>query len=171
MSAQNSRCIVRPVRCPYCSSLEDKVVDSRAADDGAAIRRRRECLSCSRRYTSFERVEEVALMVVKRNGTREPFHRAKILAGLRSATKNLSISAAQIESVASEVEETLRLDGHEVESAKIGLTVLERLREVDGVAYVRFASVYKNFTDPAEFAREVHLLTKSTEPKPPIEGF
>lgn len=109
-------------------------------------------------------------MVVKRNGTREPFHRGKIVAGLRSATKNLSVSAGQIESVASEVEETLRLDGQEVASAKIGLTVLERLRQVDGVAYVRFASVYKNFTDPADFAREVHLLTKSTEPKPPAEG-
>jgi transcriptional repressor NrdR len=155
------------MRCPWCSCVDDKVVDSRAADDGSAIRRRRECLSCSRRFTSFERIEDVALVVVKRNDTREPFDRTKTLAGLRAATKNLSITDAQLESIASEVEEELRLEGPETTSERIGLAVLNRLKLVDGVAYLRFASVYKNFTDPGDFAREASLLTKSTDPKPP----
>jgi transcriptional repressor NrdR len=154
------------VRCPWCSGVDDKVVDSRATDDGSAIRRRRECLACSRRFTSFERIEDVALIVVKRNDTRESFDRSKIFHGLRSATKNLSISTEQLDSVANEVEEALRLEGPETTSERIGLAVLERLRAIDGVAYLRFASVYKNFTDPADFAREAKLLTKSTAPKP-----
>jgi transcriptional repressor NrdR len=154
------------MRCPWCSCVDDKVVDSRAADDGSAIRRRRECLSCSRRFTSFERIEDVALVVVKRNDTRESFDRTKTLAGLRSATKNLSISDEQLQSIASEVEEELRLEGPETTSERIGLAVLNRLQSVDGVAYLRFASVYKNFTDPGDFAREARLLTKSTDPKP-----
>jgi transcriptional repressor NrdR len=154
------------MRCPWCSCVDDKVVDSRAADDGSAIRRRRECLSCSRRFTSFERIEDVALVVIKRNDAREPFDRAKTLAGLRAATKNLAISDEQLESIAGEVEEELRLEGPETSSERIGLAVLHRLQSVDGVAYLRFASVYKNFTDPSDFAREARLLTKSTAPKP-----
>lgn len=153
------------MRCPFCTALDDKVVDSRAADDGGAIRRRRECLGCGRRYTTFERVEEVPLVVVKRNGSRQPFDRAKVVAGLRSATKNLSVPEERIDAVAADVEEAVRLEGTEVPSELIGMAVLDRLKAVDGVAYVRFASVYKNFTDPAEFAREVGLL-KATEPKP-----
>ena len=153
------------MRCPTCGSLDDKVVDSRAAEEGAAIRRRRECTDCGRRFTTFERLEEVPVMVLKRNGTREPFDRAKVLGGLRSASKNCSVSDDELESIAAEIDEALRLDG-EVSSEKIGVAVLERLRKLDGVAYVRFASVYKGFTNPEDFEREVQLLGKSTSPKP-----
>ena len=159
-------CSVRAVRCPFCTRLDDKVVDSRSADDGAAIRRRRECLECGRRFTTFERIEEVALTVVKRNGTREAFDRSKVVRGLRAATKGGAVSDTQVESVTSEVEERLRLEGTDVSSQAIGLAVLERLEAIDPVAYLRFASVYRNFTDPEDFAREASLLTKATEPKP-----
>lgn len=141
------------------------MVDSRTADEGAAIRRRRECLSCGRRYTTFERVEEAAAVVVKRSGHREPFERSKIVAGLRAASKNRPVTAAQLEVVAAEVEESLRLEGPELTSQQIGLAVLDRLRVLDEVAYLRFASVYKGFEDLGDFEREVGLLTKSTEPK------
>jgi transcriptional repressor NrdR len=153
------------VRCPSCSSLDDKVVDSRQADDGSAIRRRRECLQCGRRFTTFERVEEVPLVVVKRSGEREPFDRLKVVAGLKAACKNRPVDDVTLETLATEVEESLRLDGPEVTSQQIGLTVLDRLRRVDEVAYVRFASVYKGFDDPSDFEREVGLLTKHTDPK------
>ena len=158
---------VQGVRCPVCSSLDDKVVDSRTADDGAAIRRRRECLSCGRRFTTFERLEEAPLVVMKRSGHREPFERAKLIAGIRSATKNRPISAEAIEALALEVEEALRLLGPELSSQDIGLEVLERLRSLDEVAYLRFASVYKGFEDAGDFEREAVLLTKATEPKRP----
>ena len=157
------------VRCPACSALDDKVVDSRTAEDGAAIRRRRECLLCGWRYTTFERVEETALIVVKRSGHREPFDRAKIVAGLRPAAKNRPVQPEQLEALAAAVEEELRLEG-QVTSQQIGLAVLERLRFVDDVAYLRFASVYKGFEDVGDFTRELHLLTKSTEPKQPADG-
>ena len=153
------------VRCPSCSSLDDKVVDSRLADDGGAIRRRRECLACGRRFTTFERLEEAPLVVVKRGGHREPFDRAKVVAGLRAACKNRPVADEQLEAVGMEVEEALRLEGPEVTSQEIGLAVLDRLRHVDEVAYVRFASVYKGFDDPSDFEREVGLLTKAAEPK------
>jgi transcriptional repressor NrdR len=154
------------VRCPTCTSLDDKVVDSRVADDGAAIRRRRECLSCGRRFTTFERLEEAAFMVVKRSGHREPFERAKVVAGIRAATKNRPVSDEQMETLAAEIEEELRLVGTEVTTEQVGLAVLERLRNVDEVAYVRFASVYKGFEDLGDFEREVGMLTKATDPKP-----
>ncbi len=141
------------------------MVDSRTADDGAAIRRRRQCLSCGRRYTTFERIEETPLSVVKRSGEREPFHRPKIVAGLRAAAKNRPVAAEQLEALAAEVEETLRLGGPDVTSQRIGLAVLDRLRLVDEVAYLRFASVYKGFEAIDDFEREVGLLTKATEPK------
>ena len=155
------------MRCPGCGNLDDKVVDSRTADDGAAIRRRRECLGCNRRFTTFERLEEAPMLVLKRSGHREPFDRAKVVAGLRAAAKNRPVSSDQLEAIAAEVEESLRLDGPEVSSERVGLTVLERLRSLDQVAYLRFASVYKGFEDVGDFQREVGLLTKSTEPKPP----
>jgi transcriptional repressor NrdR len=145
--------------------VDDKVVDSRQADDGSAIRRRRECLQCGRRFTTFERVEEVPLVVVKRSGEREPFDRLKVVAGLKAACKNRPVDVVTLETLATEVEESLRLDGPEVTSQQIGLTVLDRLRRVDEVAYVRFASVYKGFDDASDFEREVGLLTKHTEPK------
>jgi transcriptional repressor NrdR len=155
------------VRCPACSATEDKVVDSRTADDGAAIRRRRECLACGRRYTTFERIEELPLTVLKRSGHREPFQRTKIVEGLRSATKNRPVGREQLESLAAEVEEELRLDGADVTSQQIGLAVLERLRMLDEVSYLRFASVYKGFERVGDFEREMGLLTKSTKPKRP----
>lgn len=152
------------MRCPTCSCVDDKVVDSRLADEGDAIRRRRECTACGRRFTTFERVEEVALTVVKRSGDREPFDRRKLLAGLQAAAKN-RIDDEQLDALANEIEESLRLAGSEVSSQQVGLAVLEKLRAVDEVAYLRFASVYKGFEDREDFEREVVLLAKSTAPK------
>jgi transcriptional repressor NrdR len=149
---------VRCVRCPACASLDDKVVDSRLADDGAAIRRRRECLACGRRFTTFERMEEAPLLVVKRSGDRQPFARAKIVAGMQSAAKNRPVTVEQMEQLGAELEEAIRSRGGEASSEEIGLAVLERLRELDEVAYVRFASVYKGFSDVGDFEREAGLL-------------
>jgi transcriptional repressor NrdR len=143
------------------------VVDSRLAEDGAAIRRRRECLTCGRRFTTYERVEEAPVTVVKRSGHRETFDRAKIVAGLRAAAKNRPVSPEQMDILAGDVEESLKLEGPEVSSQQIGMAVLERLRALDEVAYLRFASVYKGFADVGDFEREVGLLTKATKPKSP----
>jgi transcriptional repressor NrdR len=153
------------VRCPWCQSLDDKVVDSRLAEDGGAIRRRRECLSCNRRYTTYERLEEAPLWVLKRGSEREPFDRAKLVAGVRAATKNRPVTEEQLDELAGQVEEALRGEGLELTSEQIGRAVLERLRDLDEVAYLRFASVYKGFEDVGDFEREVGLLTKTTEPK------
>jgi len=153
------------VRCPSCSSLDDKVVDSRMADDGSAIRRRRECLACGRRLTTFERFEESPLVVVKRSGERVPFDRAKVVAGVAAAAKNRPVPPEVMESLAVEVEEQARVGGSEVTTEALGITVLERLRHLDGVAYLRFASVYKGFEDLTDFEREVGELAKATEPK------
>ena len=152
------------MRCPACGTTDDKVVDSRTAEDDHAIRRRRECLGCGRRFTTFERLEEAPLVVVKRSGEREPFDRAKVVQGLVAACKNRPVSPEQMESVAADVEEAMRLDGAEVTSEQVGLAVLERLRAIDDVAYVRFASVYKDFESLGDFEREV-ALTKGTAPK------
>ena len=141
------------------------MVDSRTADDGAAIRRRRECLSCGRRFTTYERLDEAPLVVVKRSGQREPFRRAKVVAGLRAAAKNRPVVEDHLDALAGEVEETLRLDGPVLTSQQVGLAVLDRLRVLDEVAYLRFASVYKGFEEVGDFVRELGLLTKSTEPK------
>jgi transcriptional repressor NrdR len=152
------------VRCPNCSSFDDKVVDSRASDDGASIRRRRECLTCGRRFTTYERLEETPVVVVKRSGEREPFDRTKITVGLRAAAKSRPLPDDDLEAIASAVEDEL-VGVNEVSTEQIGLLVLDRLREVDHVAYVRFASVYKGFDDAADFERELTLLTKATAPK------
>jgi transcriptional repressor NrdR len=152
------------VRCPYCRENDDKVVDSRLADDGTAIRRRRECLACGRRYTTYERVEEVALLVVKRSGETEPFDRSKLRAGIERAVHG-RLDDATVDSVVTGIEEELRSGGAQVASDRIGLAVLERLRGLDAVAYLRFASVYKGFEDLTDFEREVGELQKSTEPK------
>jgi transcriptional repressor NrdR len=142
------------------------VVDSRQADDGSAIRRRRECLTCGRRFTTFERLEEVPLLVVKRSGQRVPFDRRKIVEGIAAAAKSRPVTSEQMEDIAAEIEEGLRLDGvGDVPSEQIGLRVLERLRAIDPVAYMRFASVYKGFEGVEDFERELVLLTKATEPK------
>lgn len=157
---------VRGVRCPSCASVDDKVVDSRMTEDGSSIRRRRECLACGRRFTTFERLDEAPIMVVKRSGDRVPFDRDKIVGGLRAAAKNRPVADQQLTDLAASIEDRLRVEGREVVSSEsIGLQVLERLRDLDQVAYLRFASVYKVFEEPADFARELRLLTKGTAPK------
>ncbi len=154
------------MRCPYCANGEDKVVDSRLAEDGRAIRRRRECLECGRRYTTFERAEEVPLLVVKRDGTEEPFDFDKIVASMRIACKNRPVSISEITSVAEDVEDEMRSrPARPVPSADIGREVLDRLRNLDEVAYLRFASVYKDFQELNDFERELGLLQKKTAPK------
>lgn len=155
------------VRCPWCLADDDRVVDSRMAEDGAAIRRRRQCSGCGHRYTTFERIDEIPLMVIKRSGLRQPFDRAKLVDGLRSATKNRPVTEGQLDVMARDVEEQLRVEGWEATSEQVGLAVLEHLRVVDEVAYLRFASVYKGFEDVDDFRREVGLLTKTTAPKRP----
>ncbi|MGQ0617977.1 MAG: transcriptional regulator NrdR [Acidimicrobiia bacterium] len=159
------------MRCPTCDSLDDKVVDSRSADDDRSIRRRRECLGCGRRFTTYERVEEAPLMVVKRSGQRQPFDRNKIVAGLRAAAKGRPIAAGELETLAERLEDSLRLGGGgDIPSEQVGLAVLDRLRAVDEVAYVRFASVYKGFDDAADFEHELTLLAKADVPGPAGSG-
>jgi transcriptional repressor NrdR len=155
---------VATVRCPFCRENDDKVVDSRAGEDGAAIRRRRECLACGRRFTTYERIDELGVMVRKRDGTQEPFDREKLRNGIEHAATGRFDEHA-IEALAAEIEEQLRTEGGEIGSDRIGVTVLERLRGLDHVAYLRFASVYKGFEDLADFEREVVELQKTTEPK------
>jgi len=153
------------VRCPFCSADDDRVVDSRLAEDGVAIRRRRECANCAQRYTTFERIEEIGLYVIKRSGEREPFAREKIMSGVRSAAKNRPVDDDVLEGVVVVVEESIRLLNRDVTSEEIGMATLEALREIDDVAYVRFASVYKGFEGTEDFAREIGMLVKTTAPK------
>jgi transcriptional repressor NrdR len=148
------------VICPSCRADETKVVDSRVTEEGAAVRRRRECLSCSYRFTTFERVDEVPLVVVKSDGSVRPFDRSKIVVGVVAATKGRSVDQSRIDRLAVEVEDEMRLHGGDVSSAQIGLAVLDRLRTIDEVAYLRFASVYKDFDAAADFHREIELLSK-----------
>lgn len=155
------------MRCPVCGDLEDKVIDSRTAEDGRSIKRRRACLSCGRRFTTFERIEELSLLVVKRSGLKEPFDRSKIVSGVKSAMKNRPVTADQIESLSTDIEDLLRSEGPEVSSELIGKMVLERLRKLDEVGYMRFASVYKGFVGLKDFEREFSFLSKDTEPKRP----
>jgi transcriptional repressor NrdR len=145
--------------------MDDKVVDSRSAEEGVAIRRRRECLACGRRFTTYERLEEVPFVVVKRSGQREPFDRSKIVAGVAAAAKNRPVSLEDMEALAADAEEELRLSGAEVSAQQIGVVVLDRLRLLDEVTYLRFASVYKGFSGAVDFQREAVLLTKATAPK------
>lgn len=158
------------VRCPRCSGTEDRVIDSRTADDGGAIRRRRECVSCGQRFTTYERLEEVPFLIIKRSGAREPFERAKVVSGMQAAAKNRPLSLPDLEQIAAELEESLRLEAPEVTSQQVGLAVLDALRSRDHVAYLRFASVYKGFTDAGDFEREAGLLTKVTTPKMPTHS-
>jgi transcriptional repressor NrdR len=153
------------VRCPFCSADDDRVVDSRLAEDGVAIRRRRECANCSQRYTTFERIEEISLFVVKRSGEREPFAREKILSGVRSAAKNRPVDDQVLEGLVLGIEESMRLLNRDVTSEEVGMATLEALRDIDEVAYVRFASVYKGFEGTEDFAREIGMLVKTTAPK------
>lgn len=148
------------VHCPLCQATDTKVVDSRLASEGTAVRRRRRCLSCGHRFTTFERVDEVPLTVVKTNGSVEQFDRGKIVKGLEAASKGRGISPEQIDQIAESVEDSVRLGGSETTSATIGVLVLNQLGAVDEVSYLRFASVYKNFDAAADFHREIELLSK-----------
>jgi transcriptional repressor NrdR len=147
------------MRCPHCEHEESKVLDSRPVEDGRAIRRRRECLSCGRRFTTYERVEQVPLMVVKRDGRREPFNRDKALAGLVRATGKRPVSMDVLEKVVAEMEHEIRNRGErEVPSVEIGAKLMERLRHLDDVAYVRFASEHRRFEDVDTLAEEIEAL-------------
>jgi transcriptional repressor NrdR len=152
------------VRCPWCGHADDKVVDSRASDGGGAIRRRRECLACSRRFTTFERVEAASLTVVKRDGAKEPFDKAKVVSGVMKAIKNRPVTDEQVAHLADRVEDKLRRKGPVVTTQEVGLEVLAQLRRLDDVAYMRFASVYKDFQEITDFERELGLLLQKREP-------
>ena len=142
------------MKCPFCGHIEDKVVDSREGKDGLVIRRRRECLSCSRRFTSYERIDEIPFMVVKKDGTREPYDRNKVLGGLRKACEKRPVSPTVLEAVADEVELMVQeTPEREIPAGRIGEKVIERLKELDKVAYVRFASVYRQFEDVDQFMK------------------
>jgi len=140
-------------------------VDSRPAGQGAAIRRRRECMSCGRRFTTFERMEDVGLVVLKRDGSREPYLREKVVAGIRKAIVNRPVTEEQVVELADRVEERLRRRGPDVTSQQVGLEVLSQLARLDQVAYVRFASVYRDFQEITDFEREVGTLQKKAPEK------
>lgn len=147
------------MKCPFCGGIQDKVIDSRTSKDGASIRRRRECLGCGRRFTSYETVEEIVPMVIKKDGRREAFERAKILGGLKKACEKRPISMNDLEGVVDSIEKKLAGMGvKEIPSSWIGEEVMSALREMDKVAYVRFASVYRQFKDINEFLQEVRTL-------------
>ena len=147
------------MKCPFCDELEDKVVDSRMAKEGEVIRRRRECLGCKRRYTTYERVDEILPMVVKKDGRRESFDRTKILAGLKKACEKRPISTATIEAVTDRIEKRIQEMGEtEIESRIVGEELMKELHQLDQVAYVRFASVYREFKDIDQFMDELRTL-------------
>lgn len=149
------------MRCPYCGHAEDRVVDSREAQDGQATRRRRECLGCTRRFTTYERIEEVLPQVVKKDGRREAFDRAKIVEGVAIACQKRPVSAEQVEALVAAVERQVQeLGEREIRTTVIGEEVMRRLRELDEVAYVRFASVYRAFRDVGEFMTELAGLAR-----------
>ena len=150
------------MRCPFCGTDEDKVIDSRQSKDGREIRRRRECLACARRFTTYERIEEALPMVIKADGRREPFDRNKIVAGLKRAAAKRPVSMEAIEAVAEEIEKDIAdLGQSEVAASDIGERVLPRLRQLDEVSYVRFASIYRDFRDIDEFAKELGEVVKA----------
>lgn len=147
------------MRCPFCGNLEDRVIDSRASKDGDVIRRRRECLKCERRFTSYERIDEVLPMVVKKDNRRESFDRMKILSGIKRACEKRPISSDTMEGIVDGIEKKLlELSVKEIPSSWIGEEVMNSLKELDKVAYVRFASVYRQFKDLNEFMDEVKSL-------------
>jgi len=155
------------MRCPSCSHLEDRVIDSRSTKEGRAIRRRRECIGCGNRFTTYEYVENASVVVVKRDGKREPFSREKVIAGLSRACEKRPVSLSQIEEIVDRVEtEIQRLAPGEVESKVIGELLMTELQQLDEVAYVRFASVYRHFKDVNEFLDEIQGLVQGG-PKPP----
>lgn len=150
------------MKCPFCGFLEDKVVDSRESKDGDSIRRRRECLACARRFTSYERIDEIPYMVVKKDGRRETFERNKIMSGLLRACEKRPISAAQLESIVDDVEKAVQdTADRELSTNDIGKIIMKRLKSLDKVAYVRFASVYLEFEDVSEFMTELKYLVRA----------
>lgn len=147
------------MRCPFCKADNDKVVDSRGSEGGTAIRRRRECLDCGRRYTTYERIEEIPLRVIKKDGAREPFDRRKIFEGMSKACEKRPVSTEKLDEIVGEIERRLAdIADREVTSRQIGELVMGRLRELDQVAYVRFASVYRAFKDINQFLEELRPL-------------
>jgi transcriptional repressor NrdR len=152
------------MKCPYCGHLGDKVVDSRESKEGEAIRRRRECLSCNRRFTSYERIDEIPYMVVKKDGRRERFERQKLVAGLLKACEKRPVSIPALEAVADTIEARLQeTPEREMSTEAIGAAVMSALKQLDKVAFVRFASVYRNFRDLDEFKDELNALLRSRE--------
>ena len=152
------------MKCPFCGFIEDKVVDSRESKDGDSIRRRRECLECSRRFTSYERIDEIPYMVVKKDGRREVFDRNKIMSGLLRACEKRPISSAQLEETVNLVEKQVQdTPDRELSTNAIGKIIMRRLKELDKVAYVRFASVYLEFEDVSEFMTELKDLVRSRD--------
>ena len=152
------------MKCPFCSHLGDKVVDSRESKEGEVIRRRRECLECSKRFTSYERIDEIPYMVVKKDGTRERFERQKLLAGLLKACEKRPVSVAALDAIADRVEGALQeRPEKEIATSEVGAFVMEELKKLDKVAYVRFASVYRHFRDIGEFMTELKDLLNAKE--------
>jgi transcriptional repressor NrdR len=152
------------MKCPYCAHLGDKVVDSRESKEGEVIRRRRECLDCGKRFTSYERIDEIPYMVVKKDGTRERFERQKLIAGLLKACEKRPVSVAAIEAVADKAEALLQeRPDKEIGTEEVGKLVMDELKRLDKVAYVRFASVYRHFRDIGEFMSELKDLLAAKE--------
>jgi transcriptional repressor NrdR len=152
------------MRCPWCGREQDRVVDSRSVERGNAVRRRRQCVSCRRRYTTFERIEDVGLTVIKRDGTKEQYRRDKVVSGIEKALKNRPVNDEQITAVASKLELRLRKKGPQVTSQDVGLEVLAELKKLDHVGYMRFASVYKDFQELTDFERELGMLLQKRVP-------
>ena len=147
------------MRCPYCTHPESKVVDSRPSDEGASIRRRRECLECRKRFTTYETIESLPLVIIKKDGSRQSFDRSKILASMLKACEKRSVPVAVLEQIATEIEQTLQNEmNREIPSSRVGQLVMEKLKGVDEVAYVRFASVYRQFKDINTFMEELTRL-------------
>lgn len=152
------------MKCPYCTKIDNKVIDSRLSKDGRTIRRRRECLACTRRFTTYEKLEDVLPMVVKKDGRREPFNRNKIIAGISSACQKRPISVTRIEEFVDAIESYFQeLGKKEIVSSEVGEKVINKLKEWDEVAYVRFASVYRQFKDINEFMAELEEILKSKQ--------
>ena len=150
------------MKCPFCSHMEDKVVDSRESKEGNSIRRRRECLGCGKRYTSREHIEEIEYRVIKKDGRPEPFSRQKLVGGLARACEKRPVSVQQLEGIADRIESDLQdRPDREMRTTEIGARIMEELRRIDQVAYVRFASVYRQFRDVGEFKREIDELQRN----------
>ncbi|MFC1540535.1 transcriptional regulator NrdR [Candidatus Margulisiibacteriota bacterium] len=148
------------MKCPFCENIEDKVLESREIEEGMAVRRRRECLSCRGRFTSYERTEEKPLLVIKRDGRREQFGRDKIRNGILRACEKRPVAVAAVDTIVDEIERELHREaGREVNSAKIGELVMDKIQEIDKIAYVRFASVYRKFENLSEFVKEVKEIS------------